>query len=308
MAIDTATPASTVRPKPAPDRPGGRRRGSADAALTAFARRGMTRLLVVVLLLVVLYPLFWILCTSFKEQGEFLNEPLWTLPHHLDFGNYTNAWTTGRLGHNALNSLLVTLPSLVLILVLGAAAGFALEVMIWRGRNTVLLLIVGGLMFPAQIILLPLFTIYFKLGLTNSLWPLILTYVGHGLPLTVFLMATYFRAVPREMFEAATLDGAGIYRLFWSVGLPMVRNGLFTVALLMFFSIWNDLLIALTFNTNRDLQTIQVGLLNFSDQYGGVQYGPLFAGISITVFSVVLVYMFINQQVMRGLTAGSVKG
>ena len=158
-------------------------------------------------------------------------------------------------------------------------------------------------------ILLPLFTIYFKVGLSNSCWPLIITYVGHGLPLTVFLMATYFRAVPRdELFEALRARRRRPVPRFFSVGLPMVRNGVFTVALLLFFSVWNDLLIALTFNVNRRLSTIQVGLLHFNDEYGSVEYGPLFAAISITVFGTLAVYLLINQQVMQGLTAGSVKG
>ncbi len=202
----------------------------------------------------------------------------------------------------------MTLPSLVIIIILGAAAGFALEVMIFKGVTRCCCFIIGGIMVPLQIILLPLFTIYFKTGLANSYWPLIITYIGHGLPLTVFLMATYFRSVPRELFEAVTIDGGGPFRAFWSVGLPVVRNGIFTVALLMFFSIWNDLLIALTFNIDSKLSTIQVGLLHFSDEYGAVDYGPLFAAISITIFGTLAVYLSINQQVMRGLTAGSVKG
>jgi raffinose/stachyose/melibiose transport system permease protein len=172
----------------------------------------------------------------------------------------------------------------------------------------VLLLFLAGIMVPAQMILLPLFTIYFRTGLTGSLWPLILTYVAIGMPLTVFMMATFFRAVPREIFEAATIDGANIFRLFWSLGLPLVRNALFTVGLVQFFFLWNDLLIALTFTNSNDLRTIQVGLLNFTGQYGAVQYGPTFAAIAVNVFGTLLIYLFLNQQVMKGLTAGSVKG
>jgi raffinose/stachyose/melibiose transport system permease protein len=264
------------------------------------------RLLIALLLIIELYPLFWIVTSSLKDQNAFVTDPLWTLPKHLVFQNYVEAWNTARIGRNALNSLIVTIPSLTLIL--GAGAAFALEVMVWKGRNAMLLFIVGGIMVPVQMILLPLFTIYFKLGLTNSLVPLVITYVGHGLPLTVFLMATYFRNVPGELFEAATLDGAGIFRAFVSIGLPLVRNGIFTVALLMFFSIWNDLLIALTFNTRQELSTIQVGLLNFNGEYGDTNFGPLFAAISTTAFATLVVYLFANQQVMRGLTAGSVKG
>jgi raffinose/stachyose/melibiose transport system permease protein len=157
-------------------------------------------------------------------------------------------------------------------------------------------------------ILLPLFTIYFRLHLTGTLWPLIITYVAIGMPLTVFMMATYFRNVPREVFEAATIDGANIYRLFWTVGLPLVRNAVFTVALVQFFFIWNDLLVALTFVNTQELRTIQVGLLNFTGQYGAINYGPMFAGIAVNVVGTLILYLFLNQQVMRGLTAGSVKG
>jgi raffinose/stachyose/melibiose transport system permease protein len=272
------------------------------------SRRTLTNILIILILIVEIYPLFWILSSSFKSQNEFETEPLWSLPSVLNFQNYVDAWNTAQLGTDAINSLIVTLVSMAIILVLGCGAAFALEVMVWKGRGKVLLFIVGGLMVPIQLILLPLFTIYFKIGLTNSLWPLIITYVGQGLPLTVFLMATYFRSVPRELFEACTLDGGSIYRCFVSVGVPLVRNGIFTMALLLFFSIWNDLLIALTFNSSPQLSTVQVGLLNFNGQYGQTTYGPLFAAISIVIFATLVVYALINQQVMKGLTAGSVKG
>ncbi|HEX4443968.1 MAG TPA: carbohydrate ABC transporter permease [Galbitalea sp.] len=272
------------------------------------SRKTLTNILIIVILIVEIYPLFWILSSSFKSQNEFETEPLWSLPTVLNFQNYVDAWNTAQLGTDAINSLIVTLVSMAIVLVLGCGAAFALEVMVWKGRGKVLLFIVGGLMVPIQLILLPLFTIYFKIGLTNSLWPLIITYVGQGLPLTVFLMATYFRSVPRELFEACTLDGGSIYRCFVSVGVPLVRNGIFTMALLLFFSIWNDLLIALTFNSSPQLSTVQVGLLNFNGQYGQTTYGPLFAAISIVIFATLVVYALINQQVMKGLTAGSVKG
>ncbi|MDR6140447.1 ABC-type glycerol-3-phosphate transport system permease component [Microbacterium foliorum] len=144
--------------------------------------------------------------------------------------------------------------------------------------------------------------------MTGTLWPLIITYVALGMPLTVFMMATFFRSVPREIFEASTLDGASIFRSFFSIGLPLVKNALFTIGLVQFFFLWNDLLIALTFTNSSDLRTIQVGLLNFTGEYGAVQYGPTFAAISVNVLGTLLIYVFLNQQVMKGLTAGSVKG
>ena len=152
------------------------------------------------------------------------------------------------------------------------------------------------------------FTFYFQVGLTNTLWPLIITYIVMGLPLTTFLMATYFRAIPRELFEAATMDGVSMFRSFFVIALPLMRNAIITIAMVEFFSVWNDLLIALTFTTRRNLATLQVGLLSFSDQYGSTQYGPLFAAISINIVIVAVVYVFLNKQIMAGLAAGSVKG
>jgi len=280
-----------------------KRRGSRD-----FFSRLPLRLLIIVLLFIEIYPMVWMFLGSFKTQNEFLNEPFWSLPSSWSLDNYIEVFTTGEFGTYIRNSIIAVFPSLAIILILGAAAGFALEVMVWKGRGTVLLLFLAGVMVPAQMILLPLFSIYFQTGLTGTLWPLILTYVAIGLPLTVFMMATFFRAVPREIFEASTLDGASIFRSFWSVGLPLVKNALFTVGLVQFFFLWNDLLIALTFTTKSDLRTIQVGLLNFTGQYGAVQYGPTFAAIAVSVFGTLLIYLFLNQQVMRGLTAGSVKG
>lgn len=279
------------------------RRGARD-----FFRRLPIRLLIAVLLIVEVYPILWMLLGSFKTQSEFLNEPFWALPQSWDIVNYIEVFTTGEFGKYIVNSVIAVFPSLAIILVFGTAAGFALEVMIWKGRGTVLLLFLAGIMVPAQMILLPLFTIYFRTNMTGTLWPLIITYVALGMPLTVFMMATFFRSVPREIFEASTLDGASIFRSFFSIGLPLVKNALFTIGLVQFFFLWNDLLIALTFTNSSDLRTIQVGLLNFTGEYGAVQYGPTFAAISVNVLGTLLIYVFLNQQVMKGLTAGSVKG
>ncbi|WP_456789740.1 carbohydrate ABC transporter permease [Cellulomonas sp. P5_C5] len=255
------------------------------------------------------FPLVWLVLGSLKTQSEFLNNPAFALPENwLNFENYTRAITEGNLGTYARNSVLAVIPSLFLTIILGVAAGFALEVMVWKGRGTVLLLFLAGIMIPGQMILLPLFTIYFRAGLTGSLWPLIITYTAIGLPLTVFMMATYFRSVPREVFEAATLDGASVLRMFFVVAVPLVRNAIFTVALVQFFFIWNDLLIALTFVNSDELRTIQVGLLSFQGQFGQVEYGPTMAAICLNVFGTLLVYLFLNQRMMTGLTAGSVKG
>ncbi|GAB2455368.1 raffinose/stachyose/melibiose transport system permease protein [Conyzicola lurida] len=305
MTTQTAIPVTPIR-SAAPSGP--TVRAKRPGGVGRFFKRAPVRVFLVVLVLVELYPLFWLLMGSFKTQSEFTSNPTWSLPEQLNFENYVAAWTTGSIATNLWNSVAVTVPSLFFMLLLGVAAAYALEIMVWKGRNTILLAFVAGIMIPGQMILVPLFTVYFRSGLTSTLWPLIITYTVMGLPLTVFLMAAYFRAIPREIFEAATLDGSGMIRSFFSIGIPMMRNAIVTLALVQFFSIWNDLLIALTFTTKSSLATVQVGLLNFSDEYGSTQYGPLFAAISINVVGMLVLYLFLNKQIMAGLAAGAVKG
>ncbi len=276
--------------------------------VTRIARRVPVWLLVTVLLVVVLYPMLWMILGSFKTQTEFFQNPTWALPETWTLENYISALTRGNVAVNYRNSILVTFPSVFLIILLGVAAGYVLEVMIWKGQRKMLLFILAGIMVPGQMILVPLFTVYFRAGLTNTLWPLILTYTAMGLPLTTFLMAAYFRSVPREIFEAATMDGASPLRSFFVIALPLMKNAMLTIGLVQFFSVFNDLLIALTFTTRPNLATIQVGLLSLSDEYGSTQYGPLFAAISINIIVLLIVFVFLNKKIMAGLAAGSLKG
>jgi len=271
-------------------------------------KRLPTWLTIAFLILVTGYPLFWMFINSLKTNADFLNNPSYAMPETWEWANYVIAWETGNLATTITNSIIVTVPSLVFIVLLGTAAGYALEVLVFKGRGTILLLFLAGIMIPGQMIILPLFTAFFDLGITGSYLPMILIYTAGGLPLTVFLMATFFRAIPREIFEAATLDGASMTRSFFAIGFPMMRNAIITVAIVQFFLIWNDLLIALIFGGKKSLNTIQVGLLNFSGEYGAINYGPLFAAICITVFGILILYLFLNQRIMKGLAAGAVKG
>jgi len=302
--MTTQTPARPLVAGGTDRTPGGGSRRTARAL-----RRLPGTIVLTLLVAVTVLPLIWLALGSLKTQAEFVGNPTLALPENfLNFDNYARAWNEGQIGSFIANSALATFPSLALIIVLGVAAGFALEVLVWKGRGGVLLLFLAGIMVPGQMILLPLFSAYFTLGLTGTIWPLILTYTATGLPLTVFMMATYFRAIPKEVFEAAAIDGANIYRIFLSIAFPMVRNAVFTVALVQFFFIWNDLLISLTFTSGGQWQTIQVGLLAFTGQYGSVEFGPTFAAICINVVGILVLYIFLNQRVMKGLTAGSVKG
>jgi raffinose/stachyose/melibiose transport system permease protein len=275
-------------------------------------RPGVGRMLgwigIALLLLIEVVPLLWLLLSSLKGPSEFSTKPMWALPEGLHWQNYADAWVRGNMDTYITNSALATFPAIALLLATGVMAGFALEVLKWRGRNGVLLAFLVGLMVPTQMILLPLFTMYFSAQLLNNPLALILTYTATGLPLTVFMMAGYYRSVPREMIEAAVIDGASIYRVFWSITLPVLRNAIMTIAIVQFFFFWNDLLFALTFMGSNDSKTIQAGLLAFIGQYGQTEWGPTFASICISIVPTLLIYLVLNQKVMKGLTDGAVKG
>lgn len=301
----TQTPTQYTVATPTVQRP---RPGQGRRAAKRAIRRIPVWILIALLMVVVLYPQVWMLLGSFKTQSEFLSDPALSLPKTWQFDNYIAALTNGDVARNYLNSLIVTIPSVLLIVFIGVAAGYALEVMIWKGRNGVLLYVLAGIMVPGQMILVPLFIVYFRLGLTNTVLPMIITYTVMGLPLTTFLMATYFRAVPREIFEAATVDGSGPLRSFFVIGMPMMKNAILTVGIVQFFSVWNDLLIALTFTTRPELATIQVGLLSLSDEYGSTQYGPLFAAVSLNIVILMIVFLALNKKIMAGMAGGALKG
>jgi raffinose/stachyose/melibiose transport system permease protein len=252
-------------------------------------------------------PLVWLLVSSVRPAAEFTTEPMWSIPKSLDWNNYVYAWTTGAMGTYLRNSMIAVFPSLLFIAGLSITAAFALEVLHWRGRNGVMLIFLAGIMMPLQIILLPLFSVYVHVHLINNLLSLIITYTAFGLPLTIFMLAAFYKTVPASLIEAAVIDGANIYVAFWRITVPMMRNALVTVMLVQFFFIWNDLLLSLTFISNNNLRTVQTGLLSFTTGYGQA-WGPTFAAVCMAMFPTLGVYLFLNQRVIKGIAAGSVKG
>lgn len=266
------------------------------------------KILVFAIVVISVYPVLWLLLSSLKSPGEFSTSPMYALPEGFHFQNYIESWSTGRMGTYFKNSIFATFPALFFIIVFGAGAAFAIEKMRWKMNKGILLLFITGIMVPVPIVLLPLFTMFYHTNLLNNLFGLILVYVAFGLPLTIFLFTSYFKAVPDELIESAVMDGASIYRVFFSIALPMILNAIVTVTLVQFFFVWNDLIFAMTFISDSDLRTIQTGLMSFAGQYGQREWGPTFASISMAVLPTLFLYLFLNKTIMKGMTSGAVKG
>lgn len=265
-------------------------------------------LVIAVLLVLAIYPVLWLILSSFKTQNEFTMNSAFSLPESFAFDNFIKAWTTGNMGTSFVNSLITTFGSMILIVAIVVPVSFAIAKMRFRLRNSVNRYIMIGMMVPVQVALIPLFTIYTKLGWTNSRIGLILIYTAYSLPLSVILMTGFFESVPNEMIEAAVIDGCNIYQVLLKIVFPLMTNSIMTVLTLQFMSSWNDLIFSQTLISQPEKQTIQTALIMFNGSYGQVDWGPLFAAMAIAVIPTLVLYLFLSKFMIRGMTAGAVKG
>lgn len=263
---------------------------------------------IALILLIEVYPIFWILMSSFKTTQEFNMSPSYSLPTSLHLDNYAVAWTTGKMNVFFKNSAINTLVSLLFIVVFSTTAAFALTKMKWKYREVVEKIFLSGIMIPTAVVLIPLFTIYNKMNLLNTRSSLIITYIAFGLALSIYLLSTYLKYIPDDLIEAAFIDGANIYQIFTRIILPLLKTGIVTVVVIQFFMRWNDLMFSMTFISKTELKTVQTGLLYFSDMYGNRNWGAIFASIAISVLPTLVLYGALNKLVIEGMTSGAVKG
>lgn len=262
------------------------------------------------LLILSIYPVVWLLISSFKTQTEFTLNSVFSLPGSISAGieNYIDAWTTGNMGTAFVNSVVCTACSMILIVVTALPISFALSKMRWKLSRKVANYITFGLLIPAQVALIPLFTIYNNAGLTNSRVGLILLYTAQSLPLSVMLFTGFFTAIPNDMMEAAVIDGCNIYSMLIKIIFPLMKNSIMTVLTLQFMASWNDLIYSQTFINQPTKRTLQTALIMFNGSHGEVNWGPLFAAMAITIIPTLIIYMFLSKFMIRGMTSGAVKG
>ena len=257
--------------------------------------------------ILVILPLAWVFLSSWKTTGEIFNSPL-ALPQHWSFDNYIGAWTDSHIGRYLLNSVFVVTAALVLVMLLGSAAAYSLARYPFPGSGLVYYLILAGLTFPVFLAIVPLFFVLKNTGLLNTLPGLVATYVAFAFPFTVFFLYPFFRTLPQEIAEAAELDGAGEWRTFAQVMVPMARPGIVAVAIFNFLGLWNQFLLPVALNTNEDNYVLSQGMARFASQAGyAVNFGQLFAAVVITVVPVLIVYIIFQRQLQGSLSQGTLK-
>lgn len=254
----------------------------------------------------VLIPIVMVFLGSFKTVPEFFDRP-YGMPEAFDPFNYIKAWDEANLQRATLNSLIATVLGVAISTILACLAAYGLARFAFPFRMPLRLTFVGGLVVPVQLIIIPIFIMFRTAGLLGSIWSLVLVYSVLGIPLAVLVMTGFFQALPRDLEEAARIDGASHLEIFWRIMLPLTRPALAAVVILNGVWMWNDFFLGLILLTSEESQTLPVGIMAFRGSYT-TEWGLIFASVCISVAPVVAAYLLLSRQFIAGLTAGSVKG
>ena len=255
--------------------------------------------------LIFLVPLVWMVLSSFKTQQQIFDTP-WSLPTSIDLTVLAAAWERGGFGTYVGNSIIVTTAAVFAILLFGAMAAFALSRLNFRLRGFFMVFLALGLLLPVQSYFVAQSRLLNAVAINDTLWGLIVPYIGLGLSLAVYLLKAYLDSLPRELFESARMDGCGDLRMFVAVVLPLIRPGLATVAVFSILSAWNEFLLATLYIQSDEFKTIPVGLVAFTGRYA-TDYPMLFAALSIITIPMVGIYVIFHRQVTSGITEGTLR-
>ncbi|MDT7548050.1 MAG: alpha-glucoside transport system permease protein [Actinomycetota bacterium] len=266
----------------------------------------------VAVLLAVLWttPTFGLLVTSFRPVKDIDDNGWWNIVSHPAFtlDNYHQALSSGGLGTNFINSAIITIPAVLIPISLAALAAYAFAWIDFKGRNLLFVSVFALQIVPIQVTLIPLLSLYVKLHLNGTFWTIWLSHTMFGLPLAIFLLHNFMKEIPRELIEAARMDGAGHVQIFFQVLMPLLTPALAAFGIFQFLWVWNDLLVALTFaGGTPDLAPLTVSLANLSGTQG-TAWQLLSAGAFISIAIPLAVFLSLQRFFVRGLLAGGLKG
>jgi raffinose/stachyose/melibiose transport system permease protein len=252
------------------------------------------------------YPLVWMLFQSLKGPANFYTN-IWGPPSHPLWSNFAGAWSSGDLGRYMVNSVIVTGGTVIVVCVLGYLLAYGIQQLHVRGGRLIVGVFAVSLFLPVQLLLIPLYLLEIHAGLLNNYWSLILPYAAAGLPFAVIFLAAYLRSVPREIEEAAIVDGCGSLQVLWRVMVPLSRPAFATVVIFQFLNSWNEFLLAMTMIQSDSRRTLPVGILNFFQTYNVTNYAYIFAALTMSAVPIIAVFVVFQRQFIGGLTAGAVK-
>ncbi|MEG2137240.1 MAG: carbohydrate ABC transporter permease [Oscillospiraceae bacterium] len=256
--------------------------------------------------LVVLFPIYVMIVNSFKDRLSIYTNPF-GLPEKWNFSNYTDVLKSGDFMVYFKNSLIVVVISLLLVMIFGSLVAYALAN--WKGKwSTILFFIfVAGMMMPIKIASIKLLEMMRAFHLLNTIWALVPIYVAMGIPISVFILTEFIRQIPKELTEAALIDGAGRFYIFGKVIVPLLKPALATVGIYNLVPFWNDLWFPLIFISDEKSKTLLLGVTRLFGQYQ-TDWSKVLAVLTLSALPVLILYLLMSRQFIKGLTAGAVKG
>jgi len=274
---------------------------------TSIFNKVLKYFILAVVALIQLFPLYWLFTFSLKNNTEIFIENPMGLPTIFRWENYAHVFQNANIGIYLINSGIITLAAIVFSTILATMASFAISRMKWKHSGKTLLLFLSGMMMPAHAALVPLLIVLTRTGLYNTYWALILPYAAFALPMAIYVFVGFFNTIPRELEEAACIDGLNIYGIFTRIMLPLIRPAIATVAIFTYLACWNELMFAISFTSGDANSTITAGVLNMAGRYN-TQWGRLGAGLSVATLPTLIVYVLLSKQIQKSFTTGAVKG
>lgn len=268
--------------------------------------RIICRIICFAYVLITIYPILFVMLTSVKPTAEFYTN-IWGLPETWAWENYATAWETAHIGEYMTNSLIIILITMVITLITGALAGYALSRFKIKYAEVIMMLILFCTMIPSEAVIMPMYTMISKMKLTGTYWALIIPYVGWGLPMTTYIFRNYFDTLPGELLEAARIDGCTETKTFIYISVPLMLPAIATNAIFLFVSWWGELLWASVELSSSTMKTIPIGLVSFSAAFG-TDWGALSAAICVVLIPITVFFVFVQKYFISGLTGGAVKG
>ncbi|WP_456274669.1 carbohydrate ABC transporter permease [Bacillus sp. AK031] len=268
---------------------------------------GILYLILGIIAIVQIYPLVWLFMFSLKTNQEVFGMSPFALPQDPQWGNYVKAWTTGNIDTYFFNSVIYTVVAVILTVILASFVTFAITRMHWKLSGVVLALFMAGYMIPLHSTLIPLFNIFKSVNLIDNPISIIISYVAFNLPITIMILTGFYKSLPREIEEAAVMDGCSIHRIFFQITLPMTVPVLSTTVIINMIYNWNEFVFVQTFLSSDKWKTITVGVNNFVGQYL-TDWGAIGATLMISIIPVLIAYFILSDRIVEGIAAGSVKG
>ncbi len=253
-----------------------------------------------------IFPILWVVMSAFKTNAQILGNPF-SLPTRISFGAFSYIFKNYNFHIYTLNSLLIGVSATVISLIIYAMGGYVIAKFNFPGKNFIFALFTITLLVPAQSKAQPLFSLVMKLNLYDNIWGVALVYISFGLAMSMFILKSTFMSIPKSLDEAAAIEGAGFFTIFWKINLPLAKNGLATAGILMFLNNWNEYFYASLLTSVDRNRTLPIALQFFNEAFS-YDYTRLFAALTVVVIPGIVLYALSQEQVQTSVAATGVKG